>query len=349
MIGTFFQRGEKDPYTLIMKKKVPSKPLNHKGGRMTWTHKQSRRLLPILIAVALFIPSTTTPVWAGGGQHYPNGLTDFMSGVLPPPGFYWLNYLTYISKDKLADRDGNEIGDFKASVIAEVPRFVYMTPHKILGATWGAQVIIPLYAADAKLNVGPVQVFDSDEKGVGDIIFSPFLLAWHFSPNFHAGFAVDIWAPTGNYDKNEPASQILSRNHWTFEPVFAASYWVPGGIDVSAKFMYDINTKNDDVLGAAEVKPGQEFHFDWGVSHALGKEDMRLGLTGFYYRQTSDDEVNGIEQDSGLRSKLAALGVAFKWWPGMGKFNLTAKYLKDFSGENIVQGQSFWINTVYAF
>src|SRR5574340_814442 len=76
-------------------------------GSITSKHpRRSRCWLPILVAAVLFAASPA-PLLAGGGQHYPNGVTDFMSGVLPPPGFYWLNYLTYITKDKLADRDGN--------------------------------------------------------------------------------------------------------------------------------------------------------------------------------------------------------------------------------------------------
>lgn len=304
------------------------------------------------LALALAIPA-----WAGlpgAGQHYPNGSSDIMGGVLPPPGTYWINYLAYIGKDELLDQDGDEIGDFDANVFVEVPRFVHMTGHKIFGATWGVQVFFPLYKADAKLSVaGPGTIFDDDSAGLGDIIFSPCVLAWHLSPNLHMGAALDIWAPTGNYDKDNPASQILSKNSWTFEPVFAVSYWMPGGLDVSAKFMYDINTTNDDYVhpgtgATVDMKAGQEFHVDYAVSYALGKEDFRLGASGYYYQQLTEDELDGSKVDD-TKAKVLSIGPTFKWWPGMGKFSLTAKYIKEFGGENIAQGQSLWVNTTYAF
>jgi hypothetical protein len=228
-----------------------------------------------------------------------------------------------------------------------------MSPMKVLGATWGAQVFFPLYSSSVNLKAGPASIFDDDSKGLGDIIFSPCLLAWHLSPNLHMGAAVDIWAPTGNYDKEKLSSQILSKNAWTFEPVYGVSYWMPGGLDVSAKFMYDFNTTNNDYLppgapSAVDMKAGQEFHIDYAVSYALGKEDFRAGLSGFYFQQMTDDTLDGTKVEDN-RSRLSSLGPTFKWWPGMGKFSLTAKYMKEFGGKNIPQGQSAWINTVYVF
>ncbi|MHB8763630.1 MAG: SphA family protein [Deferrisomatales bacterium] len=314
-------------------------------------HRWPRTLTALAVALALATPAVAG--LPGAGQHYPNGSSDIMGGVLPPPGFYWINYLAYIGKDKLADKDGDEIGDFKAGVFVEVPRFVYMSPVTILGATWGGQVFFPLYKADAELKVPGATVFDDDSAGLGDIIFSPLVLAWHLSPNLHMGAALDIWAPTGKYDRNNPASQILSKNSWTIEPVFAASYWVPGGIDLSAKFMYDFNTTNDDyahpVTGATvDLKAGQEFHVDWAVSYALGKEDFRFGASGYYYVQTTEDQLDGTDV-SDTKARVASAGPTFKWWPGMGKLSVTAKYLKEFGGRNIAQGQSFWVNSTYAF
>lgn len=335
--------------------------------RLPLTRRWFRTLCAIALTLALAGPS-----WAiGGTQHIPNGLSDFLGGVLPPPGFYWLNYLAYVQKNEFEFEDKSDIErlagdiDLDASAIVEAARFVYMSPHKILGATWGAQIIFPFYRAHAKLDVGEVEAFDSRSSGIGDITINPLILAWHFTPNFHMGFGIDIVVPTGPYNQDEPASQILNKNHWTFEPLVAISYWVPGGIDVSAKIMYDFHTKNDkfvvdpftsfstngEVSPGKEktLKPGQEFHVDWGVSYAIAKEDLRVGLAGYYYQQTTDDEVGDVEVDSSFRSRIAAIGPALKWWPGMGRFSVTAKWMKEFAAENEKEGQTFWVNTVYAF
>jgi hypothetical protein len=312
-----------------------------------------------ILAAAALVAGFSGPAWASGVQHIPNGLSDFMGGVLPPPGFYWLNYLLAVDKTSFRDDSGDKLGtpfgesDLRAHALVDAVRLVYMTPFKILGATYGAQIILPIYEADVNLTAGGTSLDNAASSGIGDITFNPIILAWHFSPNFHMGAGLDIVAPTGPYQKEKAAAQILNKNHWTFEPLVAVSYWVPNGFDASAKIMYDFHTDNTDHQSQTPagpvtdtLKPGQEFHFDWAASYAVTKEDYRLGLAGFYYTQTTKDKIGGVNQDIATQ---AAIGPAFKWWPGMGKFSVTAKYLKEFATKNQTEGQSFWIDSVVAF
>ncbi|WP_243689138.1 hypothetical protein [Geotalea toluenoxydans] len=75
----------------------------------------------LFIAAALF-SLTAVHSWAGGGQHYPNGVEDFAVGALPPPGTYLVNYMILAQKNSLRDNSGNGLpADFNASVFAEVP------------------------------------------------------------------------------------------------------------------------------------------------------------------------------------------------------------------------------------
>lgn len=307
----------------------------------------SAAMLAATLVVSAPAPSTAAT------QHIPNGLSDFMGGVLPPPGIYWLNYAAYIQKDKLRDKDGDEaLGpsgkalDFKAGVWVDALRFVWMTPYKILGADYGMQVILPVYAADVKVEDDTAgTLVDSDASGLGDITINPIILSWHLSPKLHIGAGLDIACPTGNYDKDEAASTILNKNHFTFEPLVAVSYWEKDGLDLSVKIMYDFHTKNTDPAGGDELKPGQEFHFDWAASYAIMSEDWRAGLTGYYYTQTTKDDLDGVEDDI---SSIASIGAAVKYWPKMGPLSFTAKYMKEFGGKNIPEGQNFWLNFVWA-
>ncbi len=56
-----------------------------------------KRVFLLISILALAVLFTAGPALAteGGGGAYPNGVEDFMSGALPPPGTYFLNYLTY--------------------------------------------------------------------------------------------------------------------------------------------------------------------------------------------------------------------------------------------------------------
>jgi hypothetical protein len=77
---------------------------------------------------------TTVHATEGGGGHYPNGAEDFMSGAVPPPGTYFINYFDYYSANKLADNNGNALfPGFKLNVTADVFRFIHITDKKIFG------------------------------------------------------------------------------------------------------------------------------------------------------------------------------------------------------------------------
>ena len=283
--------------------------------------------------------------WAGGGQHYPNGAEDFMVGALPPPGTYLVNYMLLVQKNSIKDNSGKSLpADFNASVFAEVPRLVHVTPMTVLGANWAMHAFLPIYSSDvtATSKAIPPLNFDQNDKGIGDIIFSPLVLGWHFGPDFHTVFALDMYAPTGNYDKNNAATSILSKNHWTFEPVIAASY-LKEGFDVSAKLMYDFNTKNDDT----KTDPGQEFHMDWALGYSL-KNGLTGGLVGYNYWQITDDKVNGTKVASD-KSQVGGIGVGFKYWPKQGPFSATLKQYWEYNAKNMPTGPQTQFKIIYAF
>ncbi len=311
----------------------------------------SRIFRTILLAIA-FSLSTFAQSWAGGGQHYPNGAEDFMVGALPPPGTYLINYMILAQKDSLRDNSGKKVPvDFDASVFAEVPRLVYVSPYTILGASWAAHAFLPVYSADVTVKAGGATVLDENDKGLGDIIFSPLVFGWHFGPELHAVAAVDFYAPTGSYDKDNPATQILSRNHWTIEPVLAVSY-LKNGFDVSAKLMYDFNTDNDEYLNPATgntstLSPGQEFHFDWALGYSL-QNGLSGGLVGYNYWQTTDDEVDNIKVKDN-RSKVGGIGVGVKYWPKMGPFSMTFKQYWEYDAKNMPTGPQTQFKVNYAF
>jgi len=280
----------------------------------------------------------------GGGGAYPNGAEDFMSGAVPPPGNYFINYVNYYSADKLKDNNGDTVNGFKLKVAADVLRFIHVTDKQVLGGFWGMHVFIPLVYQDVNLNVpvAPVQMDDS-RASLGDIIVDPFILSWH-GANWHAATGVDIYVPTGNHDKTRLAN--VGRNYWTFEPIIAATFLPGAGFDISAKLMYDFNTKNSDstTLGVEKYKSGQEFHVDYAVGKKVG--DFTGGLAGYYYRQMTDDEADGVKV-SDKRGQVAAFGPALKY--DYKNMSLSLKYLFETEVRNRPAGDNLWFKFVYAF
>src|SRR5210317_2077801 len=103
-----------------------------------------RTVTVLVLAVSLLIGS-----WAhateGGGGAYPNGAEDFMSGALPPPGNYLIDYNLYYTADALVDGSGNEVPiDFDLEVVGTVLRLIHVSEKTFLGGNWAMHTFIPI-------------------------------------------------------------------------------------------------------------------------------------------------------------------------------------------------------------
>jgi len=316
----------------IMKQVLPAAKTK-RYGRL----KKYFQMFFLPLFVSLFVATTGGNVFAteGGGGAYPNGAEDFMAGAVPPPGTYFLDYLTYYKADKFRDGSGGKLmPDFDLKVTANVFRFLYVTKQQILGGFWGMHVFIPVLNVDVRNPYG-----SQSKTGLGDIIVDPFILSWHWK-NFHLVTGLDIYIPTGKYDKNNLAN--LGRNYWTFEPIVGATFISDGGFEVSGKFMYDINTKNDDT----EYKSGQEFHFDYTIAQKFG--NWSIGLGGYYYKQMTNDKLNGNKVGpDGFKGQVFAFGPQIKY--DYKNMSFILKYQTETSVENRPEGDKFWFKFVYAF
>ena len=171
----------------------------------------------------------------------------------------YINYFNYYAADKFKDNSGDTVDGFDLKVAADVFRFIHVTDKQFLGGSWAMHAFIPLVYMDVKLDPSftgaPFKMEDS-RGSLGDIIVDPFILGWH-GANWHAVTGVDIYLPTGNYDKHRLAN--VGRNYWTFEPMVAATFLPGAGFDISAKLMYDINTENNAYR--LQVRPGISCRF----------------------------------------------------------------------------------------
>lgn len=286
----------------------------------------------VLLSLFLITQKDASATESGGGA-YPNGAECFMAGAVPPPGTYFLNYFTYYTADKLKIKDGSDIDDFDLKVTANTFRLIHVTNQQIFGGYWGMHVFVPL------VNVDIDMMGNSDSKfNLGDIIFDPFILSWH-SKNWHYATGLDIYAPTGGFDKNKLAN--TGRNYWTFEPIFGITYLSDSGFEASGKFMYDFNTENRDT----NYKSGQEFHFDYLIGYQF--KPWSIGLNGYYYKQITDDKVDGDVVADGFKGQVFAVGPSIKYDYKNMIFNI--KYQHEMNVENKPEGEKFWVKFFYAF
>jgi hypothetical protein len=259
----------------------------------------------------------------GGGSIYPNGNENYLVGAVPPPGTYVLEYASYDHLQRLRDNQGNRVGlPFDVKVAALGTRIVRVTDTQIFGGQLALHAILPLLSVNADIGG------NSDSRsGLGDIAFGPGL-GYH-DGNLHYAIAVDFNAPTGSYDKNRLAN--LGRNYWSVQPILAASYLQPSGVNADIKLMYDFNGKNS----ATQYRSGQEFHLDYALGWGLGNGWV-AGVGGYAYQQTTADKRGGVTVADN-KGRAMGIGPSVKYDNGKGFF-ITVKWQQDFNVRNRPEG-----------
>jgi hypothetical protein len=288
----------------------------------------------VLLSLCLCFSSIGHATENGGGA-YNNGVEGFGAGMFPPPGTYLLNYINFYTSDSLNNSNGDKaIPKFELTSLAEVIRVLHVTNFRVFDANLAFQAILPLVHLEVA-----VPFRNQANNGLGDLTVSPVILSWH-TPNLHYAAGLDIVAPIGAYDKGDLAN--IGRNYWTFTPVFAVTYMSDEGYEASGKFMYDFNTENNDT----NYQSGQEFHLDYTFAKKFGA--FSAGVGGYYYKQVTDDEVNGRTVGSdGYKGQAFAIGPQFKY--DYRNMSFVFKYQKEMFVENKPEGDKFWFNLIYAF
>lgn len=295
-----------------------------------------RNILFAAIAATCVLVSSVAQATETGGSSYPMGAENYLSAALPPAGFYTILFANRYSADRLKDDAGNNVPvNFKVTANALSPRFIWVTDNKLFGGQVAHAVIVPIVDLDVSVN-GSGQ----KKTGVGDIAITALALGYHHSPNLHSVVALDVIAPTGNYNKNDLAN--IGRNYWAIQPVYTVSQIDPAGLNWDVKFMYDFNFKNHDT----DYRSGQEFHFDYSIGYGFGNNWV-AGVGGYAYKQMANDEKNGTAvQDN--KGQAFAFGPSVKYDNGKGYF-ITAKYQQEMNVRNRAEGSAFWIKASIPF
>lgn len=285
------------------------------------------KIAALFLSLAALLSS---PVQAteGGGGAYANGSEGFMTGALPPPGTYLVSYNTYYTADRFANSNP-AFDNFKVSTAATILRAIHVTDKQILGGNWAMHAF--LVAADVDVNMGGGN--RQARAGMGDFIFDPFAIGWH-SGNWHWIVGMDIYLPTGRYDKDQLSN--IGRNYVTLEPLFAFTYLNEQGYELSMKTMFDHNYENDDT----RYRSGNELHTDFVAAKHFG--NWAAGIGGYAYRQVSGDSGEGAMLGD-FRGRAVGLGPQLSYTTQSG-LNIQARYQHEFDVQNRPEGDKFWLN-----
>jgi hypothetical protein len=296
-------------------------------------------VLPKLALVAAIATGATSAAHAteNGTQHYPIGLLTASQSIMPPPGMAtYQNYDVLYDADRFNDSKGNKLfPDFHLNVKVQASRFIYTWPVEMNGFTISSGGALNFY--DTKLDIGGER---GEKFQMADTNFSPVMIRYTNHSTLHVMVAYNVWAPTGAYKADRLVNAGL--NYWSSD-IEAGFSWMPTkqweiGADSWTSFAMITNH-------ATNYKSGNFLDVDFVVGYRplKAKPQLQLALTGDFYRQFTNDTVNGVKVGTdGFRGKQVAVGPSIRWdfKPGLA---VLFKYQKEFDVRDRPEGQKFWL------
>lgn len=309
-----------------------------------------------LLAAGLSL--TASSAWSFDQPSVNMGATSFFDGAPVPggPGFYFIEYLTQYSANKLMDNGGNQLAfpaKQKIDLTVPVSQLIFMPA----GAKWGNkqlafQLLLPWVAA-ARVDDGMNNAVLKGARGIGDLTFGVSLqfdpVMGQQGPLFSQRFELQMIAPTGRYDRNAAVSP--GSNFWSFDPYWAVTFWATPKLSFSGRFNYLWNARNSNpnvAFGndATSTQAGQALHGNFAVEYEI-KQGLVAGLSGYWLKQISDSKVNGVNVP-GRREQVVGLGPAAMVALSPKDF-LFFNYYKEFAVRNRAQGDKFQIRYDHHF
>ena len=278
----------------------------------------------------------------GGGSSKALGVDTVMAGAMPPPGLRLTTFLAYYEAKKTLDGEGNGrsgLSNFDLKVEALTMRFQYVWPNVEL---WGANVatrfgttlhIKAKVQFDVQTPAGLVRRQGSVQGG-GDMLIAPVLLGWH-SERLHQTVGPQLFLPVGSFSPTQLAN--AGRGYMSLGPTYAAT-WFPNDkteMSVSATILH--NYRNPDT----KYRSGRELSIDYGIGHFF-IPPLQVGVSGYVYKQFSNDSQNGQTIAGGNRGQAFSIGPFLRYWPN-NDWGISFKWQPELGVKNRASGNRLFL------
>lgn len=316
------------------------------------------------IFLILSIPGHAQVVSPLQGGHYSPVVKNIRDMANPPSGLFVLWYNAYFSSDKYIDRDGNEFSSIRLDQIypglpnidlelklkgfTSVPAIFWASNFKVLGGASYMAGISPNYiSADASIiserggiviDTTYTRSVEGKNSGFSDMFFAPLGLSWGLK-KFDLTFLYGFYAPTGKYETG--SSEVVGLGFWTHQ-FQAYGYYYPFPQKSTAIMLgltYELNGKIKD----ADVKPGNRFSLEWGISQFLS-EKFELGIHGGHNWQIGDDTGDDVYWDTAVHDRKSTLAFNASYWPWKERLMLSGKYAFDFGIRQRFKNNTWMLN-----
>lgn len=266
----------------------------------------------------------------GGVSVYPAGVETIMPGLMPGAGrTLLLEFNNFYQANSVAGPNGlNAVPGFHLRVAAIAPKIVHNWGVHAFGGELVSSLALPILYEHLNAPFGKATKsgLSNPDIGVAAIAYSKGALHWWY------GF--DVYTPGAQYNKSDLLN--VGQHNVATAPEGAFTYLPQNGrTELSSKVQYIVNFTNPDT----QYRSGGEFVWEYAAMRRIAKK-FSAGVNGDYYRQTTDDQRNGLVL-SGTRARSVTIGPEFKYH--FGRAALILKYEKEMLAENKTCGNSFWL------
>jgi hypothetical protein len=300
-----------------------------------------------ILASLILLTSAPANATEGGATNKALGVDTVLSGVMGAPGSLRnTNFLGYYHADQTLDGSGNPragISNFGLNISAAVSRLQYVWPDgKLFGADIETRVGFTWYAdANVKFDVQtPGGVIHRDSSSSGwfpAALVAPVVLGWH-GQTVHQMTGIEFYFPTTGYVVGQPAN--VSTGFTTLAPHYWITWFPKPEIEIDGSFLYLFNQTNKKT----NYRSGQEASMDYAAGYSL-TPNWQAGASGYAYRQTTDDEVNGSAVPGGNRGRAFGIGPYIRYHEGY--WGVTFKWQNESSVENRAKGNRFFLQFAF--
>jgi hypothetical protein len=259
------------------------------------------------------------------------GDTSFLDGIAGP-GIVIEEIGDGAHEGRIVDGSGSPIaGTGAVNSISELTHVAWLTPKRILGGWYGAEVV----ATAAHVNAGST----GKSGGWGALTVSPFILQWSEQKigkvPIDQRVVFDFDLPVGAYTRSSAVN--IGTNTFTVHPYYAITAFPVKHIETSWRVHYLWNSANDSppfATGAQSTQAGQAIHFNATTAYNIGKH-LWIGPNAYYLRQITDGRVNGVALRNSPE-QVAAIGPGMVW--NSGKWFFYANGYHEFGVKNRPEG-----------
>jgi len=289
------------------------------------------QLYKILIVLGALLLAAS--VGAGETEAYINGLEGLKCASIPPPGIYFRSYQFWYAANEVKDGKGKNVPvGFDLDVVASAQRGIWVTDRikdYIGGGNFGMHAVVPFVYSD--VDMSRLGVHDQRTR-VGDIIVSPLLLSWN-KKRFDLALDYELFIPIGDLDKSEPAT--LGKEFWTHQFSFGGTAYLDEKKTWSISILprYEIHSEKRN----AHVKPGNDFHFEWGVGKSF-TQGFEVGAVGYCTWQVTGDKGSGVYWGHTNRDRVYAAGAEGNYFIKPIKLTASLRCMKEFGAVSRPEG-----------